>query len=234
MSTISTHFHDVQREVLEHILSFVKRSKLKYHLNSSILLAKIVVVGEGVVGKSCTCRRYVYGHWDIRQHQRTTIGADYLIAKKRFLDQDINLQIWDLMGNQRFGFERFWRETDGVLLLFNLTDRHSFYQLHHWVQECRERIPIDHPGDVPIVICGNKVDLVRNRTVTFEEAHQFCSERGIRYFEISAANQNSNIDAAFQELAEQILFARQDLQPIPLPTHLCAHEPPPQNTCIIF
>ena len=57
---------------------------------------------------------------------------------------------------------RYYRDADVVILVFDLTDPHSFLELEYWVGELETRIEKEEVG---VVVCGNKNDLPRTVTV---------------------------------------------------------------------
>ena len=63
-----------------------------------------------------------------------------------------------------------YRAAVGALLVYDITDRDSFEQLDHWLEELRENCS-EH---CLVILVANKVDLVNEepneREVTFDEA----------------------------------------------------------------
>ncbi len=56
-------------------------------------------------------------------------------------------------------------------------------------------------GDIPIVVCGNKVDLKKRQVKTKKVA--FHVKKKLQYYEISAKS-GYNLDKPFQYLAEKL------------------------------
>lgn len=61
----------------------------------------------------------------------------------------------------------YYRGSDGVMFVFDLTSRESFEKLDHWIQEYQTHAPDTEPA----VLCGNKSDLSKERQVSFEVIH---------------------------------------------------------------
>ena len=83
---------------------------------------KILVGGDGAVGKTTLLRKYVDGTFD--ESSIATVGVDFFI--KQVVYENIGsctLQIWDLGGQERFRhlLESFIMGAKGALLLFDLT-----------------------------------------------------------------------------------------------------------------
>ena len=102
-------------------------------------------------------------------------------------------QIWDTAGQEMFRsiIASYYRGANGVLLMFDLTRRHSFDALDGWLKEVRSKAP----EGTPIILAGNKCDLP-NRCVERAEAAAFAKQEGMQYIETSAAS-NVCINEAF-------------------------------------
>eukprot|EP00658_Telonema_sp_P-2_P001180 TRINITY_DN10451_c0_g1_i1.p1 TRINITY_DN10451_c0_g1~~TRINITY_DN10451_c0_g1_i1.p1 ORF type:complete len:140 (-),score=50.37 TRINITY_DN10451_c0_g1_i1:99-518(-) len=62
--------------------------------------AKVVVIGNTGVGKTCIVLRYVQEKFF--NHTASTIGASFMIRKLFIDDTRLTLQIWDTAGQERF------------------------------------------------------------------------------------------------------------------------------------
>ena len=81
----------------------------------------------------------------------------------------IKVQIWDTAGTQRFSTITtvYYCNVDGVLLVFDITDKESFETINYWVDELN----------------SNKNDLEDNRAVDRSEAEEVSSKIVIPYCE---------------------------------------------------
>lgn len=118
----------------------------------------------------------------------------------------VGLTIWDTSGEERFKTvtRQYYRDCDGVILVYDVTNKASFISLTTWLSEINDY----GPKDVNIVIAGNKIDLKSQRQISFDEANEFCKKNGIDYIEISAI-QSINIDLLFVLLSSQIIQAKE-------------------------
>ncbi|HZY44699.1 MAG TPA: Rab family GTPase [Anaerolineae bacterium] len=145
----------------------------------SIPIVKVVVAGDGSVGKTSLIRRYSEGMFIASRVM--TIGVDFQTASVEVSGQKIKLSIWDIAGQDRFGSFRgsFYRGARAVALVYDVTDRLSWDNLPRWQAEIAKVAPAAR-----YVVVGNKIDL--DRSIPREEAEQFASNQGFPYIETSA------------------------------------------------
>ena len=95
---------------------------------------KILVAGDGAVGKTTLLRKFVDGTFD--ESSITTVGVDFFI--KQVIYENVGnctLQLWDLGGQERFRhlLESFVMGAKGALLLFDLTQMPKIDNILNWV-----------------------------------------------------------------------------------------------------
>jgi Ras-related protein Rab-1A len=164
-------------------------------------LAKMVMIGDSGVGKSCLMKRFSDGVFV--ENYISTIGVDFSI---RTIDLDgkiAKLQIWDTAGQERFRTitTSYYRGANAIIVVFDLSHRTSFENITSWMKEVREYAR----SDVTMLLVGNKMDL--GREVTTEEAQAMADHLKVPYVETSARNA-TNVDAAFIKCASD--FVKQE------------------------
>lgn len=169
-------------------------------------LLKVILLGDGGVGKSSIMNRYVTNKFDA--HLFHTIGVEFLNKTLEVDGNQVTLQIWDTAGQERFRSLRtpFYRGSDCCLLTFSVDDNQSFLNLSNWKKEFIYYADVKEPENFPFVVLGNKVD-VTERQVSSEEARMWCQENGdYPYFETSAKDA-TNVAVAFEEAVHRALAA---------------------------
>lgn len=161
---------------------------------------KVVLLGEGRVGKTSILLRYIKGEYDERQV--STLQASYLDKRLLVENRRVALSLWDTAGQERFHAlgPIYYRDADGALLVYDITDAESFRKVRTWVRELR-RIVGD---DISICIAGNKSDLHRNRKVPEDEAKRYAESVGAAHFDTSA-KLNRGLEDVFVELTKRML-----------------------------
>ena len=153
--------------------------------SENLLRLKIISLGNVNVGKSCLIKRYCEKRFVSKY--MATIGIDYGVTRLRVRNYDIRMNIFDFSGHPLFYEVRneFYRDIQGILLVFDLTNRRSFDTLENWLCEVKKELNLNN-GQKPsmiIFVIGNKNDL--KRVVDENEAKLWANIRGYQYFETS-------------------------------------------------
>ncbi|ANZ75963.1 BA75_02242T0 [Komagataella pastoris] len=161
---------------------------------------KIVVLGSGGVGKSCLTVQFVQGIYvetydpTIEDSYRKQIEID---------DKVIDLEILDTAGVQQFTAMRelYIKSGKGFLLVYSVDDPNSLKEL----ERIREQVlRIKDNSNMPIVLVGNKSDLVETRKLTPQDGIEKAANWNCSFYETSALNK-SNVDNVFVNVVEQII-----------------------------
>ena len=158
-------------------------------------LFKIIITGDGAVGKTAITVRFSQGKFDA--NYKMTIGVDFAIKMLEIDNKRIKLQLWDTGGQERFSYIRplYYKGAMGNVLVFDLTNRSSYDHLEKWYNEV-----LQNCGNIPSILVGNKADLP-DRAVSSNEAQAWGVSHGMRYFECSAKT-GQNVGDVFAELAK--------------------------------
>ena len=167
-------------------------------------LFKILVVGDGGVGKSTMIQRLITGHF---VPMKITIGTDLLTWSTTRDEIDIKLQIWDFAGEKRFRFflPNYSRGAQGCLLCFDISRYTSFQNLQEWYDIVKE-----NTNDTIFFLVGLKADLSESRrTVQKEDAEKFRNEHNIPFLIETSSKTGDNNNNVFETLVEAMLKKRE-------------------------
>ena len=134
---------------------------------------KIVLAGEIAVGKTSLVRKFT-GYpstpqlTSVGQHVRgqvvmkdqPTMTIESFEKRIKVQDQDFNLVITDIGGSERFSTTSgsttdHYANAAGVMLVFDLTNRKSFYETIKWMDDVRRASTVNTPV---FILVGNKKD----------------------------------------------------------------------------
>ena len=114
----------------------------------------------------------------------------------------VKLQIWDTAGQERFKniTASYYRGGNGVLVVYDITDRDSFENLNSWLIEIEKNAN----KNVYKLLIGNKSDLEDKRKVTYQEGKDFATSNGMQFIETQAKT-DSKVKDAFELLTQEII-----------------------------
>ena len=161
---------------------------------------KLILVGDSEVGKSTILLNYTENYFC--EEMVATIGLENKVKTINIRGLKAKLQIWDTAGQEKFSSltKGFFRNTDGILLVFDLTNNKSFNNIKKWINEVENNS--DHKTKK--ILVGNKVDMKDNIQVSKDDIDNLCKKKKIKYIEVSGKN-NTNVNEAFETLVNLII-----------------------------
>lgn len=160
---------------------------------------KVVIVGDGGVGKSSMIQRYCRGTFT--RDYKKTIGVDFLERQIEIDGEEVRLMLWDTAGQEEFDAitKAYYRGAHACVLAFSTTDRDSFLALHSWKLKVENEC-----GEIPTIIVQNKIDLMDQCVVGPDEAELVARALGCRLMRASV-KEDVNVGAVFRALATRCL-----------------------------
>ena len=181
----------------------INRSNSDIEVNTTTYPLKICFVGNSNVGKTSIIRRFINNKFD-EEKIASTISVNFE-NKKLKIDPytELNMQIWDTAGQERFRSltASYLRESNGIFIVFDLSDKKSFDDLISWFEEINNA-EINQKNCVKIVI-GNKLDS-KDKEVDNDTAKKLAEENGMKYLPVSAKD-GINIVSMFEIMGEACL-----------------------------
>jgi len=162
-------------------------------------LFKIIVVGDGAVGKTTLTQKLITGKFQTKY--KITLGVDLSVKFLKIKQTIVKLQIWDTGGQERFQYVSpiYYQGALGALSCYDITKKASFENVPKWITNVE-----NYCGNIPMVIVATKKDLEDFREVKEEEGRNFAMERGLYFFETSAKS-GFNLKRPFFALTKQII-----------------------------
>ena len=168
---------------------------------------KIVLIGDGSVGKSSLIARFRTEGFAPRYHQ--TVGVDFFEKRLQLRGaQGVRLQIWDI-GGQSISSQmlpKYLYRSQVVLIVYDLTSFTSLENCDDWLAAVKRAFTDKHTAQVgklpDIYLVGNKCDLLSLRQVTDERHADFWRGRGLSGGYLASARSGENVArAVFQACA---------------------------------
>nr|MDO8081066.1 Rab family GTPase [Candidatus Freyarchaeota archaeon] len=145
---------------------------------------KVLILGEGGVGKTTLKQRYTEGLVD--PIYKCTIGVDFGQIDAKHAEQEISLHFWDIGGQIQFREISgvFYKGAKAAVLMFDVTQPSTLDGLNEWLKLMKQ----ENIYDIPKIIVGNKIDIrkVDKGHISTEKSKKFCDNLKIEYYETSA------------------------------------------------
>ncbi len=123
---------------------------------------KICLIGPDGTGKSSIIKCYNQDQKDYLKTENFSSQAPYSITKLYNVDdKKILLNIWDFPGkfDNKNVIPLYIRETNGIILIFDLTNKKSIKNLEKWVKALKSFGYYLDTNTVMFLLAGNKSDL---------------------------------------------------------------------------
>ena len=169
--------------------------------SNNIPILKIITLGNSSVGKTSIIKQYTNKTFEA--DLINTIGIDLKMHDTIIENIPIKVKIWDTAGQERFRSlqKQYYNQVDGILFVFDITNRESFNIIPVWLEKVKENSNEDAIG----ILLGNKSDLDDMREISFQEGKKLGDDFNFKYFEISAFN-GYHVDEAINSLLYDIMI----------------------------
>lgn len=161
------------------------------------LSIKIIVVGNGQVGKTTMAIKFVKNIYT--SEYKKTLGVDFLSTKRYLkpLDKEVDFTVWDTAGQEQYNAitRRYYRGSDACLIVFSISDRNSFENVQAWYDKVKAECE-----NIVIYLVMSKIDLADSAQVTEEEAAQLAKKLGVKLEKVSSKN-GIRVKEVFENLA---------------------------------
>mmetsp|Transcript_4106 Transcript_4106/g.6168 ORF Transcript_4106/g.6168 Transcript_4106/m.6168 type:complete len:217 (+) Transcript_4106:42-692(+) len=170
---------------------------------------KIILLGDSGAGKTTLCHFLM--HKVFKSDTQSTIGVAYQKTKIT-LDsgREVELSLWDSAGQEKYRSigPIYYRDADGAIVVYDITDQRSFEKAESWVDTLREM----SGGTLPTcALVGNKLDLITTASsdddqlvVEQDEAEALAQKHSMLYYQTSAKT-GENVEQVFRELTNKVV-----------------------------
>jgi small GTP-binding protein len=172
---------------------------------------RVVLVGSASVGKTSILSQLVDHKFSA--DEKSTIGVNYQIYSTQVDSIDVELQVWDTAGQEKYRSlgPVYYRGALGAIAVYDITNRRTFLGLDAWIQAFCEVVG----AHAKVAVVGNKADLAESCEVNESEGREFAERNGYLFFTTSART-GHGIEQIFDELARAVLMSGTLRVPNPL------------------
>ncbi|KAI0248554.1 small GTPase superfamily, partial [Lactifluus subvellereus] len=163
---------------------------------------KLLVLGIASVGKSSLLLRFTDQQLLPEGETDPTIGVDTMVHKLDVKGRKVVLNIWDTAGDERLRAitSSYYRGTQGIIIVYDVTNRESFDTIAWWFAERSKYAP-----ELAVkMIVGNKSDKGHMRQVSTAEGAAYAARMGCLFVE-SSAKTAVGVREVFRDVVERVL-----------------------------
>jgi len=163
---------------------------------------KVILTGDYKVGKTSLITRFVENSF--KDNYISTIGVQ--ISKKTLSlteNNKMNFIIWDI-GGQSFQMApyrtKFYNGANAAFIVIDRSRPGNLESVEKWYNDIKTSIP----KNIPIIVVGNKSDLVDQVVISKDEIKEIAKRLGFHYI-LTSAKTGENVNDAFLYIAYRVI-----------------------------
>ncbi len=164
---------------------------------------KIVILGEGRVGKTSILSKYFSKKFN--EGEVSTINPNFYEKTVKHKGKDVHFKFWDTAGQEQFNAisTMYYQSAVGALLVYDVTIFDTFKKVESWIHTLQEVVG----KDISLSIAGNKFDLSDKNTLNQNQAivDAYCAKEQCTHVYTSAKT-GYNVDQVFEDLINKVLI----------------------------
>jgi small GTP-binding protein len=164
-----------------------------------VLEFKVVIIGSVAVGKTSITNRLQFAQFD--EEYQPTVGAGYASYRTKYEDQDVELQIWDTAGMERYRSlgPIYYRDAVAAIVVYDQTDQSSADALEKWLSAFRQSIR----GPAYVAVAANNDDL-EAKVVDPEAVRRWAADHQLDFF-VTSAKSGKGVAELFHTLIRRLV-----------------------------
>jgi small GTP-binding protein len=193
---------DVSPEIPEIIKALAKTKEGALPDITGEFSHKLILTGDYQVGKTSLIRRFVKNQF--AKDYISTIGVQ--ISKKSINLTDkikMNFIIWDI-GGQSFQMApyraKFYNGANAAFVIIDRSRQNHLESIEKWYNDIKNSLP----KNIPIVIVGNKSDLIDQLVISEDEISEVAKRFGFHYI-LTSAKTGEHVNDAFLYIAYRVI-----------------------------
>lgn len=125
---------------------------------------KIIFIGSSNAGKSKIISTFTGDNIKSK-----TVGMNIYIKYYDLEDKRIRVELWDSSGNKNYrtSINSFYKNFDAIVVVFDVTDKNSLFELNFWENELEN---YSSEKDLRYIV-RNKIDLIRDSNISLDSTN---------------------------------------------------------------
>jgi small GTP-binding protein len=162
---------------------------------------KVIFLGESSVGKTNLIKVSIGQQFEA--DSITTWAPTYVSKEFVYNNKKYNFNLWDTIGQELYRSLStiFFKNSDIVILVYDITNKKSFEELNYWYESAQKILG----NDFMVGVIGNKSDLFTQEEVTEDEGKKYAEKIGAKFKLTSAKNEAANFTRFLEELFEDYI-----------------------------
>ena len=167
----------------------------------SFNIIKLILVGDTGTGKTNLIQ--VSAGLPFNQLALTTTSCSYIQKKIKKDKQEYKVNLWDTIGQEKYRSltKIFVKDSDIIILVYDITKRDTFESLKYWKQIVEEILG----PDLILGVVGNKNDLYLEEKVSEIEGKAYADSIGAKFKLTSAKNNPKEFSDFIEEMLDEYL-----------------------------
>ena len=160
----------------------------------NIIEVKAILIGGHFVGKTSLINVTIGIQFD--SDLKPTITSSYVEKKFKINQKKYLVKLWDTAGMEKFRTlnKLFYKDSQIVIFVYDITRKESFEELNFWTNEIRKELG----ENLVLGMAGNKIDLVDSEQVDESMARDYAQNINAN-FKLVSAKENPRIFISFLE-----------------------------------
>ena len=168
---------------------------------------KLVILGEGRVGKTSLLLRYFKNKFN--ENEKSTINPSFYEKTEIYNGKTYELKFWDTAGQEKYNALNaiYFQNAIGALLVYDVNIPETFEKVKDWANTLKEIVG----KNVIFVIVGNKLDLLDKSLLDKNTSlvNEYIKKENCQIFYTSCKT-GYNVEEAFDTLIKSVLKYVQD------------------------
>ena len=180
-----------------------------YHRGRYDLTYKIVLFGDRGEERTKLTQRFLTNLF--QSDPRMNIGIDFEVKTLEVDHRRVKLQIWDIVGEERFTFllPTYVHGANGAIYFYDDSKYSSLAHIDDWLRLIRKEVRKKRV--FPIIVVAIVSESEERRRITTEEGIMMAESRGVDGFIECSVKTGENVEETFEELTKLMLASSEPM-----------------------